>query len=158
MVVVPNFRRKRGPWGELVLGSERYRGSEISVGIFGSFGGSIRRVCKASLRGSLTEGLMTDQDKERIQQELETIKAENKRKAEERQAQRLAAMNPAQRWWKTSTAGAKVTAGVWVDSFGFFGISTDESHNKAKLKGQLRSEGKYYVVAEGDIMEFLFNI
>ena len=29
---------------------------------------------------------------------------------------------------------------------------------EAKAKGQLRSEGKEYVVAEGDVMEFLFNV
>ena len=32
------------------------------------------------------------------------------------------------------------------------------SLNEAKSKGQLRSEGKDYVVAEGDVMEFLFNV
>jgi ribosome-binding ATPase YchF (GTP1/OBG family) len=32
------------------------------------------------------------------------------------------------------------------------------SLNEAKSKGQLRSEGKEYVVAEGDVMEFLFNV
>ena len=30
--------------------------------------------------------------------------------------------------------------------------------DEAKSKGQLRSEGKDYVVAEGDVMEFLFNV
>jgi ribosome-binding ATPase YchF (GTP1/OBG family) len=29
---------------------------------------------------------------------------------------------------------------------------------EAKAKGWLRSEGKEYVVAEGDVMEFLFNV
>ena len=29
---------------------------------------------------------------------------------------------------------------------------------KAKTKGLLRSEGKEYVVNEGDVMEFLFNL
>ena len=32
------------------------------------------------------------------------------------------------------------------------------SFNEAKSKGQLRSEGKDYIVAEGDVMEFLFNV
>ena len=32
------------------------------------------------------------------------------------------------------------------------------SLNEAKSKGQLRSEGKDYVVKEGDVMEFLFNV
>ena len=29
---------------------------------------------------------------------------------------------------------------------------------EARAKGWLRSEGKEYVVAEGDVMEFLFNV
>ena len=29
---------------------------------------------------------------------------------------------------------------------------------EARSKGWLRSEGKDYVVAEGDVMEFLFNV
>jgi hypothetical protein len=29
---------------------------------------------------------------------------------------------------------------------------------EARTKGWLRAEGKEYVVAEGDVMEFLFNV
>ena len=29
---------------------------------------------------------------------------------------------------------------------------------QAKTKGLLRSEGKEYIVNEGDVMEFLFNV
>ena len=36
--------------------------------------------------------------------------------------------------------------------------SEKKATNEAKAKGQLRSEGKEYVVAEGDVMEFLFNV
>jgi hypothetical protein len=32
------------------------------------------------------------------------------------------------------------------------------SMNAAKQKGLVRSEGKEYVVQEGDVMEFLFNV
>ena len=32
------------------------------------------------------------------------------------------------------------------------------SINEAKNKGWLRSEGKDYIVEEGDVMEFLFNV
>ena len=32
------------------------------------------------------------------------------------------------------------------------------SISNAKTKGLLRSEGKEYVVNEGDVMEFLFNV
>ena len=39
-------------------------------------------------------------------------------------------------------------------------IKLDLDHSEAALKaaGKLRSEGKEYVVADGDIVHFLFNV
>ena len=52
------------------------------------------------------------------------------------------------------TTGEKETR-AWI---GYQQLLDAGSLNEAKAKGQLRSEGKEYVVAEGDVMEFLFNV
>ena len=47
---------------------------------------------------------------------------------------------------------------IRAQTIGYQQLLDAGSLNEAKAKGQLRSEGKEYVVAEGDVMEFLFNV
>ena len=45
-----------------------------------------------------------------------------------------------------------------VQTIGYQQLLDAGSFNEAKAKEQLRSEGKEYVVVEGYVMEFLFNV
>ena len=74
----------------------------------------------------------------------------------------------ARAWTVATGASAPQAAGVIHTDFerGFIRAQTigykqlleAGSFVEAKAKGQLRSEGKEYVVEEGDVMEFLFNV
>ncbi|OUT71425.1 MAG: redox-regulated ATPase YchF [Synechococcus sp. TMED19] len=47
---------------------------------------------------------------------------------------------------------------IRAQTIGYQQLLEAGSFVEAKAKGQLRSEGKEYVVVEGDVMEFLFNV
>lgn len=47
---------------------------------------------------------------------------------------------------------------IRAETISYQDLVTTGSRNAAKEKGLLRSEGKEYVVQEGDVMEFLFNV
>jgi ribosome-binding ATPase len=47
---------------------------------------------------------------------------------------------------------------IRAETMAFQDLMTCGSKNAAREKGLLRSEGKAYVVQEGDVMEFLFNV
>ena len=47
---------------------------------------------------------------------------------------------------------------IRAETLGFADYREHGSWNLAKEKGSLRTEGKEYVVKDGDIMNFLFNV
>ena len=47
---------------------------------------------------------------------------------------------------------------IRAETLSFSDFETYGSWNEAKNKGALRTEGKDYLVQDGDIMHFLFNV
>ena len=53
---------------------------------------------------------------------------------------------------------SEINLGGWVRAFRANKFIELNGYKEAKEKGQVRQEGKEYIVQDGDIIEFLFNV